>query len=66
MARDTYQDVSPTQSLIFINFVHQYRLTAPAFTFPVCGTRFLAMFAYADFMPAEADFGGGGRRWVRT
>jgi len=28
MARDTYQDVSPTQSLIFINFVHQYRLTA--------------------------------------
>jgi energy-coupling factor transporter ATP-binding protein EcfA2 len=66
MARDTYQDVSPTQSLIFINFVHQYRLTAPAFTFFPCAEPdfWAAMFAYADLarLP-EADFEVGGRRY---
>ncbi|HEY9859198.1 MAG TPA: hypothetical protein V6D16_06815, partial [Candidatus Obscuribacterales bacterium] len=37
MARETYQAVSPTQSLIFINFVQHHRLTPKlAFTFFAC------------------------------
>lgn len=67
MARDTYQGVSPTQSLIFINFVQQHRLTAGlAFTFFPCAEPdfWAAMFAYADLarLP-EADFEVGGRRY---
>jgi hypothetical protein len=65
MARDTYQAVSPTQSLIFINFVQQHQLTAAlAFTFFPCAEPdfWAAMFAYADLarLP-EADFEVGGR-----
>jgi hypothetical protein len=67
MARDTYQDVSPTQSLIFINLV-QYYLTTPglAYTFLPCANPedWAAMFAYADLarLP-EADFEVGGQRY---
>lgn len=65
MAQDTYQAVSPTQSLIFINFVqHHQHTTGPAFTFYVCAEPdfWAAMFAYADLarLP-EADFVVGGK-----
>lgn len=67
MARDTYQAVSPTQSLIFINFVHHHRLTAGlAFTFFPCAEPdfWAAMFAYADLARiSQADFEVGGRRY---
>jgi hypothetical protein len=67
MAGDTYQAVSPIQSLIFINFVQQHRLTPGlAFTFFACAEPdfWAAMFAYADLarLP-EADFEVGGRRY---
>jgi hypothetical protein len=67
MARETYQTTSPTQSLIFINFVQHHRLTAGlAFTFFPCAEpeEWAAMFAYADLarLP-EADFEVGGRRY---
>ncbi len=67
MARDTYQAVSPTQSLIFINFVQHHRATAGlAFTFFTCAEPdfWAAMFAYADLtrLP-EVDFQVGGRRY---
>ncbi|WP_019499233.1 hypothetical protein [Pseudanabaena sp. PCC 6802] len=65
MARDTYQNVSPTQSLIFINLVQYYRNTSGlAFTFLPCADpeSWAAMFAYADLtrLP-EADFTVGGK-----
>jgi hypothetical protein len=67
MARDTYQTVSPTQSLIFINFVQHHRLTAGlAFTFFTCAEPedWAVMFAYADLARIpEADFEVGGRRY---
>ncbi len=60
MAKDTYQEVSATQSLIFINFVQHHRLTKElAFTFFCCAKpNFWAeMFAYADLTRLlEADF----------
>lgn len=67
MARDTYQGVSPTQSLIFINFVQHHRLTPGlAFTFFACADPdfWAAMFAYADLarLP-DADFEIGGRHY---
>lgn len=67
MAQDTYQAVSPTQSLIFINFVQHHRMTAGlAFTFFTCAEPdfWAAMFAYADLtrLP-EVDFQVGGRRY---
>ena len=67
MAGDTYQGVSPMQSLIFINMVRHY-LTTPglAFTFiPCADPEFWAgMFAYADLarLP-DADFEIDGRRF---
>jgi hypothetical protein len=67
MAQDCYQDVSPIQSLIFVNMVRHY-LTTPglAFTFlPVAQPEFWApMFAYADLtrLPA-ADYELEGRRF---
>ncbi len=65
MARDTYQTVSPTQSLIFINFVQHHRLTTGlAFTFFTCAEPedWAVMFAYADLARIpEADFEVGGR-----
>ena len=67
MARDTYQSVSPIQSLIFINFVQHHRLTAGlAFTFFTCAEPedWAAMFAYADLARIpEADFEVGGQRY---
>jgi hypothetical protein len=67
MARDTYQAVSPTQSLIFINFVqHHHNTVGPAFTFYACAEPdfWAAMFAYADLarLP-QADFEVSGRRY---
>ncbi|MBD1865126.1 MULTISPECIES: ATP-binding protein [Trichocoleus] len=67
MARETYQAVSPTQSLIFINFVQHHRLTPKlAFTFFACADPdfWAAMFAYADLarLP-EADFTIGEQRY---
>jgi hypothetical protein len=67
MARDTYQDVSPTQSLIFITCVQHYRSTnGLAFTFLPCATPefWAAMFAYADLTRLrEAEFEVGGRQY---
>ncbi len=67
LARETYQGVSPVQSLIFINFVQHYRTTGgAAFTFFPCAEPdyWAAMFAYADLTRlAEADFEVGGRRY---
>jgi hypothetical protein len=66
MAADTYQEVSPTQSLIFINFVQHHRLTPVAYTFFACANPdfWAAMFAYADLarLP-EADFEVGGHSY---
>ncbi len=66
MAIDTYQEVSPTQSLIFINFVQHHRLTPFAYTFFACANPdfWAAMFAYADLarLP-EADFEVGGQSY---
>ncbi|PSB04791.1 AAA family ATPase [Merismopedia glauca] len=67
MAKDTYQEVSSVQSLIFITFVQHYRTTANlAFTFLPCSDPeyWAEMFAYADLtrLP-QADFEVGGRRW---
>ena len=67
MAQDTYQSVSPTQSLIFINFVQHHRNTPGlAYTFFVCASPeyWAVMFAYADLARvSEADFEVGGRRY---
>jgi hypothetical protein len=67
MARNTYQAVSPTQSLIFVNAVQHY-LTTPglAYTFFPCAEPefWASMFAYADLARIpEADFEVGGRRY---
>jgi hypothetical protein len=67
MARDTYQGVSPIQSLIFVNIVRHY-LTTPglAYTFIPCVEPeiWAAGFAYGDLARlAEADFEIGGRRY---
>ena len=67
MASDTYQAVSPIQSLIFVNIVRHY-LTTPglAFTFiPCADPDFWAdVFAYADLarLP-QADFTVDGRHY---
>jgi hypothetical protein len=65
MARDTYQAVSPIQSLAFINCVLHY-LTTPglAFIFFPCADPdfWVPVFAYADLNRlTEADFEVGGR-----
>lgn len=60
MAHDSYQAVSPIQSLIFITFVQYHRNTAGlAYTFFACAEpeEWAAMFAYADLTRIpEADF----------
>lgn len=67
MAGDSYQGVSPTQSLIFINMVRHY-LTTPGlvFTFIPCADPefWVGVFGYADLarLP-EADFEIDGRRY---
>jgi hypothetical protein len=67
MAQDSYQAVSPVQSLIFVHMVRHY-LTTPglAFTFLPCAEPdfWAPMFAYADLMRLrECDFEVGGRRF---
>ena len=67
MARDTYQGISPIQSLIFIQVAKHY-LTTPglAFTFFPCADPdfWTAILSYAELtrLP-EADFDVGGRRY---
>lgn len=65
MARDTYQEVSPAQSLIFINIVRHY-LTTPglAFSFVPCAEPdfWAPMLTYADLTRIpEVDFVVGQR-----
>jgi hypothetical protein len=65
MARDTYQEVSAMQSLLFANAAQHY-LTEPALAFsffPSADPDFWApMFAYSDLKRlSEADFEVGGR-----
>ncbi len=74
MARDSYQDTSPAQSLIFVNAV-RHNLTTPnlAFTFfPCAAPEFWApLFAYAsstrlpevDFKVGRRDYGVYGHDW---
>ncbi len=67
MAHNTYQEVSPVQSLIFISMVRHYRTTTGlAFTFLPCADPdfWSLMFAYADLdrIP-ESDFETGGKRY---
>ncbi len=65
MARDSYQDISPAQSLIFVNAV-RHNLTTPnlAFTFFSCAApEFWApLFNYASSLHlTDVDFNVGGR-----
>ena len=68
MARDTYQAVSPVQSLIVVNIVRQC-LSLPgllAYTFFPCADPAFwePVFAYAEMRRVpEADFETGGRRY---
>jgi hypothetical protein len=67
LARDTYQAVSPAQSLIFVNVVRHY-LTTPglAFTFFPCADPdfWRPMFTYANLVRIpEADFTVGGKTY---
>jgi len=67
MAEETYQAVSPVQSLIFIQAVHHY-LTTPGLTytfFPCADADFWApVLSYADLIRAPgADFEVGGRHY---
>ncbi len=65
MAADTYQAVSPIQSLIFINMVRHYFTPGLAYTFYACADPdfWLPIFSYAELarLP-ELDFDAGGRR----
>ncbi len=67
MARDTYQAVSPTQSLIFINFVQYFQKTPGlAYTFLPCAEAdtWAAMLTYFDLARQQkADFYVGGRHY---
>lgn len=67
MAHDTYQAVSPTQSLIFINILRHYLMTPRlAFTFfPCADADFWApMCIYTDLVRIPtADFKAGGRQY---
>ena len=67
MAKDSYQDVGPIQSLIFVNMVRHY-VTMPglAFTFlPIIQPdKWAAMFGYADLARLRhADFEVEGRKF---
>ncbi|MDQ3930195.1 MAG: ATP-binding protein, partial [Chloroflexota bacterium] len=66
MAADTYQSVSPIQSLIFVNAVRQYFTPGLVYSFfPVADLAFWApLFAYADLHHvADADFEVGGKSY---
>lgn len=67
MAHDTYQDVSPVQSLIFVNMVRHY-LTAPglALTFlPVADPEFwLPIFSYVEINRlSQVDYSADGKTY---
>lgn len=67
MARDTYQQVSPVQSLLVVHIVQHY-LTMPglAFTFIPCADPdfWLPAYSYANLVRLpEADYAIGGRRY---
>lgn len=67
MARDSYQDVSAVQTLLFVNMVRHY-LTTPGLAFTVlpCAQPdfWVPMFNYADLSRIpEADFTVGERRY---
>jgi hypothetical protein len=67
MARDTYQAVSPTQSLIFINFVQYFQKTPGlAYTFLPCAAAdaWAPMLNYFDMARIpESDFTVGSRKY---
>jgi hypothetical protein len=66
MAADTYQAVSPIQSLIFVNAVRQYFTPGLVYSFfPTADAAFWApLFAYADLQAVpDAEFEVGGRRY---
>jgi hypothetical protein len=67
MARDTYQGISPIQSLIFIQVAKQYLTTSNlAFTFFPCADPdfWAAILSYAELTRyPEADFEIGGKRY---
>lgn len=74
MARDTYQSVSPIQSLIFINIVRYYLVTAglaftffpcadPEFWFPMLSYANLARLPAADFAVGTQRYGMYGHDW---
>ncbi|BAY30058.1 hypothetical protein NIES2107_19020 [Nostoc carneum NIES-2107] len=67
MARDTYQSVSPIQSLIFVNFVQYFQKTPGlAFTFLPCAEpeAWAPMLTYFDLARSPAaDFTVGGRNY---
>jgi hypothetical protein len=66
MGKETYQAVSPMQSLIFVNVVRQYFNPALSFSLLPCADyEFWApLFAYADLNRLEAaDFEVGGRQY---
>lgn len=67
MARDTYQSVSPIQSLIFVNFVQYFQKTPGlAFTFLPCAEpeAWAAMLTYFDLARSPAaDFTIDGRNY---
>jgi hypothetical protein len=67
MAHDTYQNVSPVQTLIFLNTV-RYQLTTPglAYHFLPCANpeMWAGAFAYANLTRlTEVDYEVGGRRY---
>ncbi|BAY26714.1 hypothetical protein NIES2100_65300 [Calothrix sp. NIES-2100] len=67
MARDTYQSVSPIQSLIFVNFVQYFQKTPGlAYTFLPCAQpeEWAPMLTYFDLARSPAaDFTVGGRNY---
>jgi hypothetical protein len=67
MAHDTYQDVSPVQSLLIVNMVRHYLVTARlAYTFAPCADPDLyeQPFTYADFHRfPQADYTVGERTY---
>jgi hypothetical protein len=67
MARDTYQDVSPVQTAIFLTTV-RYQLTTPGLAYhflPCANPEFWAgAFAYANLQRLpELDYGAGGKKY---
>jgi hypothetical protein len=73
LAADTYQGVSPTQSVIFINMVRHYFTPGLVYTFYACADPafWQPVFAYAelerlpelDFAVADRSFGVYGHDW---